>query len=146
MCKPVNLSIVCIICLIPLSAADQGAFAQAGSTGGTIGKQDKSISGGEQHLPPSPQSRKSVAAAEHTAVSRSITGEWSGAWGVYHLRQSGKSFTWTIGGAERAHGTINGNEVQASWSGRINNGSGKGVISKDGNTITWDNGNVFRRR
>jgi hypothetical protein len=49
--KPVTLGTVCIICLMTLLAADRGAFAQAGSTGGTIGKTDKSVSGGEEQTP-----------------------------------------------------------------------------------------------
>jgi bifunctional non-homologous end joining protein LigD len=43
--------IVCIICLIALVATDRIAFAQAGSTGGTIGKTDKSVSGGDASSP-----------------------------------------------------------------------------------------------
>jgi membrane-associated protease RseP (regulator of RpoE activity) len=45
--KSVTLGIVFIIYLIALLAVDRTAFAQAGSTGGTIGKTDKSVSGGE---------------------------------------------------------------------------------------------------
>ncbi len=40
-----------IICAIVLMAAPVAAFAQAGSTSGTIGKQDKSISGSEVRVP-----------------------------------------------------------------------------------------------
>jgi hypothetical protein len=43
--KSVTLGIVCIICLIAFLATDRMAFAQAGSTGGTIGKTDKSALG-----------------------------------------------------------------------------------------------------
>ena len=38
--------LACVVMLMPLSAT---VFAQAGSTGGTIGKSDKSISGGEEN-------------------------------------------------------------------------------------------------
>ena len=46
--NPVTLGSVCIICLISLLVTDRMAFAQAGSTGGAIGKTDKSVSGGEE--------------------------------------------------------------------------------------------------
>jgi hypothetical protein len=45
--KSVTLGIVGISCLIALLVVDRTAFAQAGSTGGTVGKSDKSISGGK---------------------------------------------------------------------------------------------------
>jgi hypothetical protein len=131
---------VALVCVAALIASEQASFAQAGSTGGTLGKTDKSASGGEQQQS-SPQKR-----AGSTAGSRSITGEWSSQWAVYHLTQSGKSFTWAMGN-EVAHGTINGDEVRASWSGGIvGTRSAKGMISKDGNTIMWDNGTVFTRK
>jgi hypothetical protein len=50
--KPVTLGIVGIICLIALLCTDRTAFAQAGSTGGTLGKTDKSASGGEEQAAP----------------------------------------------------------------------------------------------
>jgi hypothetical protein len=49
--KPAALGIAGIICLIAFLATDQTALAQAGSTGGTIGKTDKSVSGGEEQTP-----------------------------------------------------------------------------------------------
>jgi len=63
----------------------QSAFAQAGSTGGTIGKQDKSISGGEDaadsqravsmRKPPRP-SRQSAATAPTGGPCSRIVGTW----------------------------------------------------------------------
>jgi hypothetical protein len=44
MIKSISIALLC--CLAALVAADGLAFAQAGSTGGTIGKTDKSASGG----------------------------------------------------------------------------------------------------
>jgi hypothetical protein len=46
--KPVTLRVVTISCLIALFVTDRVAFAQAGSVGGTIGKTDKSASGGDE--------------------------------------------------------------------------------------------------
>jgi hypothetical protein len=40
-----SIAIVVLSCLAILIAADGNALAQAGSTGGTLGKMDKSVSG-----------------------------------------------------------------------------------------------------
>jgi hypothetical protein len=51
-----------IVCVMSaLLVADRTAFAQAGSTSGTIGKQDKSISGGEDQPAPPKQRSKGPA-------------------------------------------------------------------------------------
>jgi hypothetical protein len=50
--KSVTLAVVAISCLIALLAVDRVALGQAGSTGGTIGKTDKSVSGEEEQTPP----------------------------------------------------------------------------------------------
>jgi hypothetical protein len=47
--KSIALAVVCG--LAALIAANGIAFAQAGSTGGTLGKTDKSASGGEESRP-----------------------------------------------------------------------------------------------
>ncbi|MGP0093892.1 MAG: hypothetical protein ACLPKB_28705 [Xanthobacteraceae bacterium] len=124
------------------------AQLQPGSTGGTIGKTDKSISGGEEQPTPSSPERKSRKAAVNpaTTVSRSISGAWVGSLNglTYRLSQSGSSFTWVIG-SETAHGTINGDQLHASWSGGFTTASANGRLAKDGLTITWDNGMVFTR-
>jgi hypothetical protein len=44
-----RISIAVVCCLAALVASDGFAFAQAGSAGGTLGKTDKSASGGEDH-------------------------------------------------------------------------------------------------
>jgi hypothetical protein len=46
MTKSIAIDVVC--CLAIIAAADGSAFAQAGSTGGTLGKTDKSASGGDE--------------------------------------------------------------------------------------------------
>jgi hypothetical protein len=125
------------------------AFAQAGSTGGTIGKSDKSESGGEERpsLDHPRVKRQPSAVVHHPAAEHvSISGPWAANNGfTYHVTQSGSSFTWILG-SEIAHGTINGDELHASWSGGFTMGSGTGRLSKDGLTITWDNGVIFVRK
>jgi hypothetical protein len=44
--KSIAIAVVCS--LAALVGVDQTAFAQAGSTGGTLGKTDKSVSGGDE--------------------------------------------------------------------------------------------------
>lgn len=51
---------------VALSAVGaSGAFAQAGSTGGTIGKTDKSVSGGEEEISPRRDKTKTPRAGPH---------------------------------------------------------------------------------
>jgi hypothetical protein len=66
MTKLIAIAVVC--CLAALVAADGYAFAQTGSTGGTLGKTDKSVSGGEEAVP------RSHRKAEHRIGRRSVDG------------------------------------------------------------------------
>jgi hypothetical protein len=82
--KPVTLGIVGISCLFALLAADQTALAQAGSTGGTLGKTDKSASGGEQ---------QAAAATAKEGMPKTIQLNDHSGWGTFsvalrHLRGS----------------------------------------------------------
>jgi hypothetical protein len=54
------LAIATSICFF--AQASPPAMAQAGSTGGTVGKQDKSVSGGEEPTAPESQTHRSVSA------------------------------------------------------------------------------------
>jgi hypothetical protein len=50
--KATTLAVLAVVWgMIALFGGDRIALAQAGSTGGTIGKQDKSVSGGEEQPP-----------------------------------------------------------------------------------------------
>jgi hypothetical protein len=79
--------------LAVLLAASPDALAQAGSTGGVIGKQGKSVSGGEEAATPKPEAtapaqRKPApdrAAARQPAKSgcRSIAGTWNWSGGLF---------------------------------------------------------------
>jgi hypothetical protein len=59
-----SIAIATICALAALVSTDQTALAQAGSTGGTLGKTDKSASGGEESSP-SGGRRVSPAASRH---------------------------------------------------------------------------------
>jgi hypothetical protein len=115
---------------ISLAASTQ--FVQAESVGGTIGKQNKSVSGEEESAPPR---RKSVPKAtpspndekQRAHASRSISGLWY--WtgqcakydkpytGTITISQSGNGFSGTHGGTNMwdqgtvSNGRINGNHV-----------------------------------
>jgi hypothetical protein len=74
-----------ILCVMSaLLAADRTVFAQAGSTGGVIGKQDKSISGGDETEKPrspktedKPQHSRSKAARDGgTKPVSTVSGRW----------------------------------------------------------------------
>lgn len=73
--KPVTLVMVAINCLIALLAFDRIALGQAGSTGGTIGKTDKSVSGGEEQTPErktAPEARRPERSSDEGICSKTL--------------------------------------------------------------------------
>src|SRR5664279_2559528 len=88
------------------------ALAQAGSTGGTIGKQDKSISGGEDtpRVPPHP--KRSATKSQETSSGHScvrIVGKWTWYLGATETvfnqdgtarNNGGATATWTCTGGK----------------------------------------------
>jgi hypothetical protein len=106
---------VAILCVVAGSVAiDRTALAQAGSTGGAIGKTDKSVSGAEEgdSRQSSPKPRRhtagqGVAPRSHDAAIN-LTGTWSGDdGGIYTIRQSGSKVSWEGVGTVYTH-TFNG--------------------------------------
>src|ERR1019366_4958793 len=79
---------IALLALSHLAFANvSSALAQAGSIGGTIGKQDKSISGGEEADRPraAPHPKRPAAKAQETSSGHScgrIVGTWSWYLGV----------------------------------------------------------------
>jgi len=73
-----RISIAVACCLAALVAADGLAFAQAGSTGGTIGKTDKSDSGGDEAAPDHQRAKPKTPERDRPAGPRavSIAGKW----------------------------------------------------------------------
>jgi hypothetical protein len=107
------------------AAVSSAAFAQAGSTGGTLGKQDKSASGSDESPGPAKPSQKRVARGDSASpkiVSRgSITGRWN--WnikcpsanftGLLSIVQSGDTFTGEFGHTNFwDNGTISNGQVR----------------------------------
>jgi hypothetical protein len=119
------------------------ALAQAGSVGGTIGKQDKSISGGEEDRPrAAPPPKPSAAKTQEGASSRScnrIVGTWS--WypsindSVFHKDgtalhpSSGTTGRWSC---------ASGNTVNVVWSYQGTSRTDHMTLSQDGNSIFVD--------
>jgi hypothetical protein len=128
------------------------ALAQAGSTGGTIGKQDKSISGGAELDRPraAPHSKRPATNSQETssgpACSRIVgTWKWGGGFGPTEMvfNQNGtvrQSLTGSTGSWSCA-GTI----VKTVFT---NGSTDRIAISKDGNsasvTTTWGGGQSFK--
>ena len=138
---------------IALSAAGaSGAFAQAGSTGGTLGNTDKSISGERQEGPSSQQ--KSPAAkpratpkaprgeqdAKH-ASCRDIIGRWS--WVVGTVTTFNGDGTATNNAGFTAKWICADGVVVVTWNHGVTN---KVEISRDRNGLTIDGGSFSSTR
>jgi hypothetical protein len=156
------IMLVVVVLSVPFGGA---AFAQAGSTGGTLGNTDKSISG-EREEPrrerEEPRKKPAPKEAGHTASAPStvsVAGRWSwtadcqsGHWsGAFTLSDpSSGQFTGTFDGTNMADiGAISGGEVSGGqisftrtaiivqhWRGRLTPGHISGSISGNEN-CTW---------
>jgi len=65
-----------------VSASVSSALAQAGSTGGTIGKQDKSISGEDHSAPPAQRSRRSARTRDDDGTGSQTAASLRGYWRI----------------------------------------------------------------
>lgn len=123
-------------CIAALAVAPISQASAQGSLGGSIGKQDKVISGGETAAPsrpaarqssrPAPSSRQRAEPRERAAPrGRSLTGVWS--WtghcakydspyvGLLTINQSGNTFTATHGNTNTwDNGTVSGASISGS--------------------------------
>jgi hypothetical protein len=97
------------------------ALGQAGSTGGTIGKQDKSISGGEEAPSPSARNKQPAKPKEGTGsacgrIAASIAGTWNSSSPSSEsedIRQTGCNFVATLSNRFFNH-AINGRYLDGS--------------------------------
>jgi hypothetical protein len=141
----------------------QVAFAQSGSTGGVIGKQDKSVSGGsvvEDSQPAAPANKLSRSTgSKRTAdkpsgqdeTARSGCGRIPGVWtanGWYNaIYGRGDVVLGTDGSARHVSGIVGtwicrGGHFVMDWK---NWAHGEGTLSKDGNTVTFADGATMTR-
>lgn len=121
------------------------ALAQAGSTGGTIGKQDKSISGGEDaahseraapiRKPPRP-SRQSAATAPTGDPCGRIVGTWRWYNGVSVTVHSNSNTT-TQSDGNSATVVCAGGTYSFTWGGIISH-TVRETVSSDGKRLSGD--------
>jgi hypothetical protein len=134
------IGIVTLAMSLPAFAKGSSALAQAGSVGGTIGKQDKSISGGEEadRQRAAPLPKRSAAKTRETVSGGScnrIIGTWS--WypsindSIFHKDgtalhpSSGTTGKWSCAG----------NAVNVVWSNGGAARTDRMTLSQDGNSI-----------
>jgi hypothetical protein len=131
-----SIAIAVVSCLAILVAADGNAFAQAGSTGGTLGKTDKSASGGEEQGKQTGERRRTGTERSKVSSCHGIVGTWAfhtvtGIETVFRQDGSGSQTngatgTWSCTGAT----------ATAKWS----NGAVDTIsISVDGNSLAIHN-------
>jgi hypothetical protein len=80
-----RLAAAAFVSVVPGSLAFiAGAFAQAGSVGGTIGKTDKSVSGSDQAPSARPESKSRKLGAAPGNVATSLCGKLPGNWSWFN--------------------------------------------------------------
>jgi hypothetical protein len=130
------------------------ALAQAGSTGGTIGKTEKSISGSEDtDRPRAAPLAKRPAAKEQETSSGGSCGRIVGRWSWYlNLTESVFHKDGTAGHSSGATGrwSCTGGTVSVVWGDWGNARTDRIAVSPDGNTISvdspWGGGIRFKGR
>ena len=114
------------LCLVVLMSCREMVFAQAGSTGGTVGKTDKSISGEQEYE----RGRSSAAKAQHVNAPQAacpLARAWS------NQVSDGISSVWTISadgtateqgrGNAHGHAVLSGRTLTITWSITISHGN-----------------------
>jgi hypothetical protein len=147
--KSVVLGIAGIICLIALLDLNRIALGQAGSIGGTVGKTDKSASGGEDakpsHLRISRPVPSSITVGKETGCGR-VVGTWDWVFGVTRKFASNGTIpeeggTWTCSGDNYVLKFPDGPEDRLKMS--SDGSSMSGVSSKTGFIVSFT---VSRRK
>jgi hypothetical protein len=110
---------VALVCsLAALIATDRMVFGQAGSTGGTVGKQDKSVSGEEE-----PPHQRAKAKPRGSAIGEMPTRSMSGKWTWTAKCDDASDWAGTFDLMQGADGTITGsaagNDGSGSMSGQL---------------------------
>ena len=146
---PIGLLAVFALCLYAAPALAQG------STGGSIGKQDKSISGDQGGGSSRSTSRERPSKSERSSKSRSGGGNFDGIWNSASFGRtcsdkttavatisggqiSSPGFSGTVSGSGAVRGVWAGNGITATVSGRISGNSGSGSFQRsDGCVGSW---------
>jgi hypothetical protein len=155
----VRRSIPILALLIPLACGSSLAYAQSGSAGGSIGNDEKSLSGSRAGESSKPARRSQPEADEPRRGSRKSGGggggNFDGAWlvssrGVTCQGSSsnavvvtsgkiiGETARGTVSPDGRVYGTSTGNGLTVVTTGRLSGRSGGGTFRQsDGCTGTW---------
>jgi len=147
---------ILVVALALVLAAACAQPARAASAGGTIGKRDKSVSGGEPEAPAKPKKRKPVAARSEDGGSRTrksaacgrVAGVWTanGWWNGLYGR--GDVTLAADGGARHVSGIVGtwtcdaSNHFVIDWKDWAH---AEGTLSADGNTVTLTDGGTMTR-
>jgi len=138
------IGIVMLAMSLPAFAKGSSALAQAGSVGGTIGKQDKSISGGEEADRPraTPVPKRSAAKTHETSSGRScnrIVGTWSWYLGVSNvIFHKDSTALHPASGSTGKWNCVSGSTVNVVWSYQGTSRTDHMTLSQDGNGIFVD--------
>jgi hypothetical protein len=137
--------------LVVLACPYVAAFAQAGSTGGTLGNTDKSISGDREqprqpvqprqpHAAPQARASQKEQETKHTSC-RDIVGRWS--WVVGTVTTFNGDGTATNNAGFAAKWICADGVVVVTWNHGVTN---KVEIAKDRNSLTIDGGSFTSTR
>jgi len=143
--RPVTVGIVGIVYLIASFTADRAAFGQAGSIGGTIGKTDKSASGGDVIIPQT--TRGHADSGNDNSKCNKLAGVWTanGWWNAIYGR--GDVVLNSDGTARHNSGIpgtwrCNSRHFEMHWKDWADR---EGTLSDDGNAIKFSNGDSMTR-
>jgi hypothetical protein len=109
-----RIVLILVFAMLPSFALETTALAQAGSAGGTIGKTDKSVSGGE--APSRRVAKRSSERTNHGSLCDRVAGSWEWHWlnssTVVTLSADGTS---SAGNGNSGNWTCTGKTVVISW-------------------------------
>jgi hypothetical protein len=154
------IPIVLLVMLIPVAFGSGFAFAQSGSSGGSIGNDEKSLSGARETETAKPARRSQPEAEEPRRASRKSGGgggggNFDGAWIVSAVGVTcqgtssnavvvtsgkiiGQTARGTVSPDGKVYGTSTGNGVRVITTGRLSGRSGGGTFRQsDGCTGRW---------
>jgi len=123
MIESIRLIAIAILSAMFVSAAiSSPAFAQAGSTGGSVGKQNKSVSGGDETAAFSKMPRSLSAGAAPQAATISLGGRWLWSADCQSGHHEG-GFELTQGMTGQIKGTFFSDIMGGNISGQVSNGT-----------------------
>lgn len=126
--------LVTVALAAPAFAADQIRLAQAGSTGGTLGKTDRNLSGGGQPGPEkSPGSKSGKQPGQAEAGCAKVAGSWTGSIGEFYILKPDRTASHPA--ASGSWSCKDGRFVVRWSSGYVDTGT----VSRDGKQINITN-------